>query len=102
MMLNYPKLSGDSKLEVCCTLEEYEIKKAAEDRKFYLSKTISSLDEEDSANDHLSTVSYIVKSIIEINKEDKGIDAKNRKQIIIYINSPGGELTEGFLACLGN
>lgn len=42
------------------------------------------------------TVSDIVAHIIRYNKEDIGVEIENRKPIIIYVSSPGGEVDAGF------
>lgn len=42
------------------------------------------------------TVIDVVKHIMQFNKEDKGIDIKERAPIILYITSRGGEVDAGF------
>lgn len=42
------------------------------------------------------TVADIVHSIMQYNAEDKGIDPAERKPILLYISSPGGEVSAGF------
>lgn len=96
MSLQYPRMVKESTLEVCSTVEEYEVRKAAEERKFYLYKTISCLEDEDGSSDFLSTTAFIVKSILDINEQDREVSPKDRKPIIIYINSPGGDPVEAF------
>lgn len=39
----------------------------------------------------------IVKNIIKFNEADKGIDISNRKPIMLYISSPGGNVDAGFM-----
>lgn len=42
------------------------------------------------------TVADIVKHIMQINKEDKGLEPHERKPILLYITSNGGEVDSGF------
>lgn len=42
------------------------------------------------------TVADIVKHIMQINKEDKGIEPEKRKPILLYVTSNGGEIDSGF------
>ena len=42
------------------------------------------------------SVSDIVRHIMQINKEDKGIDPSERKPILLYVTSNGGEVDSGF------
>lgn len=42
------------------------------------------------------SVSDIVKHIMQYNKEDKGIDPKDRQPILLYVTSNGGEVDSGF------
>lgn len=43
-----------------------------------------------------SSVMNIAKHIMQINREDIGIDVKDRKPILLYITSNGGEIDAGF------
>lgn len=42
------------------------------------------------------TVADIVKHIMQINKEDKGVEPEKRKPILLYVTSNGGEIDSGF------
>ena len=42
------------------------------------------------------TVADIVKHIMQINKEDKGIEPAERRPILLYVTSNGGEIDSGF------
>ena len=42
------------------------------------------------------SVADIVKHIMQYNKEDKGIDPKDRHPILLYVTSNGGEVDSGF------
>ena len=43
-----------------------------------------------------SIIDSLVYMIIKYNREDKGKSVEERKPIIIYINSPGGSVTDGY------
>lgn len=83
-------------LRIGCTIEEYQIFKSAENRKLYLTRPIYSVENEELANDQLSAIAQVVQCIIEINEQDKGLDAKDRRPIRLFVNSPGGDISEGF------
>lgn len=42
------------------------------------------------------SVADIVKHIMQYNKEDKGVDPKDRQPILLYVTSNGGEVDSGF------
>lgn len=67
------------------TVEEMLYVKDLKQRKFFLTTEIDQ-----------STVGDIVRHIMQINKEDKDIPAENRKPILLYIASNGGEVDSGF------
>lgn len=56
-----------------------------EDRKLYINDVIDE-----------SIVTDIVYFILKWNKVDKDIETSERKPIVIYINSPGGSISDGF------
>lgn len=66
----------------------YEDKFSQEDldeRRLFLNEVVDS-----------STVDQIAYHILRYNKLDKGIPKQDRKPILLYINSPGGSLVDGF------
>lgn len=67
------------------TVEEMLYVKDLKQRKFFLTTEIEQ-----------STVCDIVRHIMQINKEDKDIPVENRKPILLYIASNGGEVDSGF------
>ena len=87
---------GDAKTlaTVACDLDDYKRMKDAQDRRLYLYGPIEPVDFE--MFGVLSTVSRIVEQIVDFNREDQNIPPEERKPIRLYINSPGGELVEGF------
>lgn len=86
----------DEIIRIGCTIEEYQHLRATEERRLYLSRAIYSLDDEDGINEFLSTVAQIIKLIFEFNAEDKELPPNQRRPIKLFINSPGGDITEGF------
>lgn len=87
----------DNQLRANCSLWELSNLEDEKNRRFYLCGEIASIDEcNDELNPTLSPTSELVRQIFAINRADITIPIESRKPIIIYINSPGGELTEGF------
>ncbi len=76
-------------------LEDYDRYLVQTDRRLYLTSSISAFDP-DCDEFGLSTCSAIVDSIIEYNRQDAGVPVEKRKPIRLYINSPGGDIVEGF------
>ena len=92
-----PALDSDhARLRVMCELETYNRSKDLEDRRLYLYGTISSIDMDCCSYGDASMTSSLVESIMAFNRADKDIPPEERRPIRLYINSPGGELTEGF------
>ena len=85
----------DARLDV--VLSEVVSAQELESRRLYLYGEIASIDScEDEFSPSISPVSMLVKKIMMINKLDQGISPCAREPIILYINSPGGEVNEGF------
>lgn len=84
-------------LRINCSIEEFQDQKERYERRLYLLREISSLDyEENGIYEYVSMIGHIILDIIEFNREDEGIPVEKRKPIKLYINSPGGEVDEGF------
>lgn len=56
-----------------------------ENRHLYLNDTVDE-----------NVIDSLVYMILRFNREDKGKEIKDRKPIILYINSPGGSVSDGF------
>lgn len=56
-----------------------------ENRHLYLNDTVDE-----------SVIDSLVYMILRFNREDKGKEIKDRKPIILYINSPGGNVSDGY------
>ncbi len=78
--------------------DPWEFKRIREldDRRLYLYGEILPVDNDCSAYADASPASMLVEEIIQFNRLDDGIAPEKREPIRLYINSPGGEPTEGF------
>ena len=84
-------------LNIECSFAEIQRIDESYKRRFYLYGSITDIEScEAPTFGFASTTGEIVERIIEINGEDKGKKRTSRKPIKIYINSPGGDLNEGF------
>ncbi len=84
------------KLSINTDIGEYEDRVLSlQDRRLYLTFEIADADSEGL---YKSRTTQIVDDILAINRDDerKKIKLKDRKPIRLYINSPGGCVTEGF------
>ena len=66
------------------------------ERRLYLYGDIMPIEDEDGPFSDASMISAMVEHIFEFNREDKDVPVEDRKPIRLYINSPGGDVTEGF------
>lgn len=89
-------LPGDVKIDIGSHLEEWKRVIDTIERRLYLYGDIMTFDEESDGIIQSSSVSKIVESIMAYNREDKDLPLKERIPVMLYINSPGGDLTEGF------
>ena len=78
----------DENLHVNCSLIEYQYFKDYEDRRLFLDSEIEGNGD--------GTISELKERIMNYNRDDKGIKPENRKPILLFINSPGGDVQEGF------
>lgn len=92
-----PGLPGKLNVNVDCSLEEWGRERELEDRRLYLYGEIESIDFESKCMyAGVSMTSKLVERILDFNRADEGIPIDKREPIRLYINSPGGEVTEGF------
>lgn len=89
-------------LDVECDIYVYERLRELADRRMYLYGSIRSMQEEEVEKEGCTTyydaskMSKLIEYIIEFNRMDREIVPAKRKPIILFINSPGGDVTEGF------
>ena len=82
--------------DVKSTMEEFSYMMSLEDRRLYLYGEVAPVYcEESGVFLSVSLTSKMVEDIFSINREDTGIPVDKREPIRLYINSPGGDLTEG-------
>ena len=94
-MLNLPV--DTLNFNIGCSVAEFLNLIEDGERRLYLYGEITSADEDqDEFFPTTSPVSALVRKIFQINLADKDIPIEERKPIILYINSPGGNLVEGF------
>jgi len=94
--MNESKFFGTPKTTITSTRCEWLNLKNLEKRRLYLYGAISSIDYEEGAPDEKLSVAEAVRWIMQYNMEDAEKKLEERKPIIIYINSPGGEIYEGW------
>ena len=90
---------SDSKLvmNIAAELHEYRRVEELDDRRLYLYGAIESIDAEDKGLYYdASMASSLVEHILEFNRQDEGLRSDERKPIRLHINSPGGNIAEGF------
>ena len=87
-----------SKLNTNINSDIWEFKRARElgDRRMYLYGEILPLDSDNSFYADASIASFIVEQILDCNRIDEDVLPDEREPIRLYINSPGGDVTEGF------
>lgn len=68
-----------------CFADKFDIEDINDNRHLFLN---SDVDEQ--------VIDQIVYHIMRYNRLDKGIDVQDRKPIIVYINSPGGSVVDGY------
>ena len=76
-------------------IAEYRRMQETEERRLYLYGTILSIDDYN-IYAPAPPAATIVENIMRFNREDTGLVIEKRKPIILYINSPGGNVIEGF------
>lgn len=90
-------LPGKLCLEISTTLEEFSRARQVEDRRLYLNGVIESLDFESKClYTSTSMVGMIVEQIFDYNRVDADVSPEKREPVMLYINSPGGDIVEGF------
>lgn len=79
------------------TLSDMQSSREFLNRRLYLYGQIASIDScDDCFAPGVYPVSDLVQSILQYNREDVSIEPEKRQPILLYINSPGGEVGEGF------
>lgn len=97
MSLRFPNKELTDNTKISCTLYEYGRVVEASDRRLYLYGSIDSIDEDEQMlYFDASKASKLAEYILDYNRLDEGLSPEERKPIRLYINSPGGDVVEGF------
>lgn len=83
-------------LRINCSIEEFLHFKDLNRRRIYLTREINTLDNEEGLNGYLSETGQIIKSILDFNEQDQGLDLDKRQPIKLFLDSPGGDISQGF------
>ncbi len=89
-------LVKDDNIKVTCSIPEKKRLQDVADRRLYLYGSIMDIDSEEGCLAFASNTGEIAELICDFNREDMGKSIESRKPIKLYINSPGGDLNEGF------
>lgn len=82
-------------LKITTTAEEYRMLEDLKERRLYLYREIEPLGYEETSNEHASTATHIIHTILDFNREDMNVPVSDRKPIKLFISSPGGEIEDG-------
>lgn len=77
-------------------IDEYLHHKDIAARRLWFNTAVSSMEDVDVVDSTTLLVTDLVHHIIQYNRDDEGMPAESRKPIKLYINSPGGDMYEGF------
>ena len=77
------------------SMYDYNMFSNDSDRRLYLMSEIETFDPT-TMEGSMSVCSQIVDDILSFNRQDLGVETQYRKPIRLYINSIGGDVTEGF------
>lgn len=92
-----PLIINDDMLRVDCSIMEKRRLDDYKERRLYLYGSINDFDDSQSfLTSFSSATGELIEQIFDFNREDKGKNVKKRDPIRLYINSPGGNLNEGF------
>ena len=97
MLASIKKAEPQLSIDTC--IEEMRREYEADQRRLYLYGRIEPIDEDvNGPYSDVSLTSRLVETILDINREDAAgeIPPEERNPIRLYINSPGGDITEGF------
>lgn len=84
---------GKVNLNINCAIGEWQYIRDVEARRLYLYGSIASIEESPFGG---GSTDEIIENILNYNRIDRDIPPSERTPIKLYINSPGGEVNEGF------
>ena len=86
-----------AQLNIGCEMYEFKRVRELEDRRLYLYGEIAAFDEDERGLYYdVAPISRLAEIILDFNRRDDGIPPEEREPIRLYINSPGGDVAEGF------
>ena len=89
--------TSDLHTNISCNMFEFGRAVELTDRRLYLYGSIYNIDMDEQQLYHdASKTSKLIEYILDFNREDEEIAPEERQPIRLYINSPGGDVTEGF------
>ena len=89
--------ASDLHTNISCNMYEFGRAVELNDRRLYLYGSIYNIDmDEQQLYYDASKTSKLVENILDFNRIDEDIPPEEREPIRLYINSPGGDVTEGF------
>ena len=93
-----PTKINEDMLRIACSIPEVRRLSDLENRRLYLYGEISGIEDGEGDLSCASNTGGLIEHIFNINREDQeaGLSSNDRKPIVLYINSPGGDLNEGF------
>lgn len=77
-------------------IDEYLHYKDVSERRLWFNTSVAGMDDVDVVDATTLLATDIVHHIIQYNRDDEGVPVDKRKPIKLYINSPGGDIYEGF------
>ena len=88
---------SDLHTNINCGIFEFGRAAELQDRRLYLYGSIYNVDMDEKEYYYdASMTAKLAEHILDFNRIDDGIDPEEREPIRLYINSPGGDVTEGF------
>ena len=88
---------SDLHTNISCNIYEFNRNVDLVDRRLYLYGSIYNIDvDEQQFYFDASKTSKLVENILNFNRLDEGVAPEEREPVRLYINSPGGDVTEGF------
>ncbi|MBQ3474175.1 ATP-dependent Clp protease proteolytic subunit [Candidatus Saccharibacteria bacterium] len=87
---------NDDAVKVTCSIPEKRRLHDLAKRRLYLYGEITGFDDEEGMTSFASKTGELVEFILDYNREDRGKSPEEREPIKLFINSPGGNLNEGF------
>ncbi len=86
----------EDNVRVTCSIPEQKRLYDVSERRLFLYGTITDIEAEEGMLACASKTGELVEQIFDYNREDSGKSVESRRPIKLFINSPGGDMNEGF------